>query len=156
VPFLELCLCFVATKQVGALHSATANLTCSSKYTGQKDTPTLATHPHSRNIKTDLAAAVFHSVYTSRTQRQRRLLAGLILTTKHTLRGLLFSWPLYLMALGGFYAPFPVDVLLWAIAVPGIGLSLAILIRGVHAAYSEHVTGKIQRRGDLARLFWRE
>jgi hypothetical protein len=106
-------------------------------------------------IKHELAQAVFRSVYHSREQRHRRQFAALLLAAKHTLRGLLFSWPLYLMALGGFYAPFPVDVLLWAIAVPGIGLSLVILARGVRAAHREHVTGKIQRRGDLARLLRR-
>jgi len=70
--------------------------------------------------KHELAQAVFRSVYNSHGQRQRRWLAALLLAAKHTLRGLLFSWPLYLMALGGFYAPFPVNVILWAIAVPGM------------------------------------
>jgi len=102
--------------------------------------------------KHELAQAVFRSVYNSHGQRQRRWLAALLLAAKHTLRGLLFSWPLYLMALGGFYAPFPVNVILWAIAVPGIGLSLAILARGVRAEYRERITGRIQKRGDLARL----
>jgi hypothetical protein len=100
----------------------------------------------------ELAQAVFRSVYNSHEQRHRRWLAALLLTAKHTLRGLLFSWPLYLMALGGFYAPLPVNVMLWAIAVPGIGLSLAILARGVRAEYRERVSGRIQKRGDLARL----
>lgn len=102
--------------------------------------------------KHELAQAVFRSIYTSREQRHRRWLAALLLAAKHTLRGLLFSWPLYLMALGGFYAPFPVNVMLWAIAVPGIGLSMAILARGVRAEYRERVSGRIQKRGDLARL----
>ena len=103
-------------------------------------------------IKHALARAVFASVYDSREQRHRRQLAAVLLTAKHTLRGLLFSWPLYLMALGGFYAPFPVNGMLWGIALPGIGLSLAILTRGLRAEYRERVTGKIQKRGDLARL----
>ncbi len=100
----------------------------------------------------ELAQAVFRSVYNSHEQRHRRWFAALLLTAKHTLRGLLFSWPLYLMALGGFYAPLPVNVMLWAIAVPGIGLSLAILACGVRAEYRERVSGRIQKRGDLARL----
>ena len=46
--------------------------------------------------KHPLRQAVFRSVYASREQRRRRLFAALLLTGKHTLRGLLFSWPLYL------------------------------------------------------------
>jgi hypothetical protein len=111
--------------------------------------PTTKRQTHSKHV---LAQAVFHSVYSSREQRQRRQLATVLLAAKHTLRGLLFSWPLYLMALGGFHAPVPVNLMLWAIAVPGIGLSLAILARGVRAEYRERVAGRIQKRGDLAAL----
>ncbi len=96
---------------------------------------------HSRH---ELAQAVFRRVYNSRAQRHRRQLAAVLLAAKHTLRGLLFSWPLYLMAPGGFHAPSPVNVLLWAIAVPGIGLSLVIVARGVRAEYRERIAGRIQ------------
>lgn len=112
----------------------------------------MATRPHSRNIKTDLAAAVFHSVYTSRTQRQRRLLAGLVLTTKHALRGLLFSWPLYFMVYAGFRSDAPVNWLLWALGIPGIGISLFILARGVREEYRNRVAKKLFNWPDLARL----
>lgn len=99
-----------------------------------------------------LEAAVFHSVYTSHEQRFRRLAAAGLLSAVHTVRGLLFSWPLYLLALGGFYTSRPVSLLLWAIAVPGIGLSFVILARGIREEYRERITGRIQKRGDLARL----
>lgn len=109
--------------------------------------PKTPAHP-----KHELAQAVFDSVYRSGAQRFRRLAAALLLFGVHTLRGMLFSWPLYLMALAGFYTSQPVSLLLWAIAVPGIALSFAILARGVRAEYRERITGRIQKRGDLARL----
>lgn len=102
--------------------------------------------------KHELARAVFSSVYRSRAQRARRLAAACLLSAVHTVRGLLFSWPLYLMALGGFFTSRPVSLLLWTIAVPGIGLSFFILARGVRAEYRERISGRIQKRGDLARL----
>lgn len=51
----------------------------------------------------ELATAVFQSVYQFRAQRTRRWLAALILALKHILRGLLFSWPLYLLVYAGFH-----------------------------------------------------
>jgi hypothetical protein len=103
-------------------------------------------------IKHELAQAVFNSVYRSHAQRLHRLAAAVLLFAVHTLRGLLFSWPLYLMAIAGFYTSRPVSLLLWAIAVPGIALSFAILARGVRAEYRERIAGRIQKRGDLVRL----
>lgn len=85
--------------------------------------------------KHELAQAVFNSVYSSREQRRRRQLAGLLLTTKHTLRGLLFSWPLYLMVYAGFRTDAPVSWFLWALGVPGIGISVSILARGIREEY---------------------
>ncbi len=105
-----------------------------------------------RRPQSELAQAVYRSVYHSRAQRGTRLAAMLLLASKHILRGLLFSWPLYLMALAGFYAPFPVSLILWVIAIPGIGLSLFILGRGVLAEIRERITGKILKQADLVKL----
>ena len=99
-----------------------------------------------------LARAVFASLYVSRTQRALRLASALILLAKHGLRGLAFSWPVYLLALGGFYASSGLRVLLWSLALPGIGLSLYILLCGVREEYASRVIGWLLKRADLLRL----
>lgn len=75
-----------------------------------------------------------------------------MLLAKHSLRGLLFSWPVYVLAVAGFYSSGWLSVLLWSLAVPGIGLSLAILLRGVREEYKARVGGQLLTRADLARL----
>jgi len=109
--------------------------------------PRTPAHP-----KHELAQAVFHSVYSSREQRRRRWLATLLLVTKHTLRGLLFSWPLYLLVVAGFYTDRPVNVLLWALGVPGIALSVAILARGIREEYRTRIADRLLKQGDLLRV----
>ena len=99
----------------------------------------------------ELARAVFRTLYASRTQRLRRLAAAALLTAKHTARGLLFSWPLYLMAIAGFHTPASIGLLLWALAIPGIGISLYILGRGVRDDYRERVVGRLLAPGTLTR-----
>jgi hypothetical protein len=108
--------------------------------------------PHARLPEHPLARAVFASVYQSRAQRGLRLAAAVLLTLKHGLRGLLFSWPVYALALAGFYSSGWLQVLLWSLAVPGIGLSFYILQRGVREEYRSRVTGQLLARADLARL----
>lgn len=56
-------------------------------------------------IKNDFERGVFLAVYNSRKQRHHRLAAGTALALKHALRGVLFSWPLYLLALAAFAVP---------------------------------------------------
>ena len=90
-----------------------------------------------------LEAAVFHSVYTSREQRHRRQLAAVLLTAKHTLRGLLFSWPLYLMVYVGFRTDVPINILLWVLGIPGIAISFFILARGIREEYRHRVAERL-------------
>jgi hypothetical protein len=99
-----------------------------------------------------LARAVFRSVYRSREQHRRRQLAALLLTAKHTLRGLLFSWPLYLMVYAGFRTEVPVNLFLWALGIPGIGISVFILVRGIREEYHHRVAERLLNSADLARL----
>ncbi len=103
-------------------------------------------------LDNELARAVFRSLYASRAQRLRRLAAGLLLATKHALRGMLFSWPLYLMAAAGFFAPAIIDAFLWALAVPGIGISLYILGKGIRDDYRSRIAGRVLAPGDLTRI----
>lgn len=107
---------------------------------------------YSGTIKNDLATAVFLSVYRSRAQHGLRFIAGLLLTVKHSLRGLLFSWPVYVLAVAGFHSSGWLSAILWALAVPGIGLSLYILSRGIREEYKNRVTGALLTRADLLRL----
>lgn len=104
----------------------------------------------------ELARAVFRTLYASRAQRLRRLAAAALLTAKHTARGLLFSWPLYLMAVAGFHVPASISALLWVLAVPGIGISLYILGRGVRNDYRARVIGRLITPGTLTQLLQAE
>lgn len=99
-----------------------------------------------------LARAVYSSVYNSRAQRGLRLSAGLLLFGKHMVRGWLFSWPVYVLAVAGFYAAGWVRLLLWSLAVPGIALSLYVLLRGVREEYRTRVSGQLLARTALLRL----
>lgn len=99
-----------------------------------------------------LAKAVFSSVYRSRGQRGWRLLAWVLLITKHTLRGLVFSWPLYLMTAIGFYTESPLNWLLWALGVPGMAISIYILTRGIREDFRARVAGRFLNRANLLSL----
>ena len=112
----------------------------------------MATRNRPAHLKNDLATAVFRSVYRSRAQRGLRFTAGVLLTLKHSLRGLLFSWPVYVLAVAGIYSSGWLRVLLWSLAVPGIGLSVYILARGIREEYKGRVTDVLLKRADLLRL----
>jgi len=107
----------------------------------------------SGSSKHPLKQAVFRSVYNSAEQRRRRVYAAMLLTGKHTLRGLLFSWPLYLMVYAGFRTDIPVNLFLWALGIPGIAISIFILARGVREEYRARVNHKILKCADLMRVF---
>lgn len=100
-------------------------------------------------LDNELARAVFRALYASRAQRLQRLAAALLLAGKHILRGMLFSWPLYLMAIAGFFTPATIGAFLWMLAVPGIGISLYILGKGVRDDYREQVAKRVFAPGDL-------
>ncbi len=57
---------------------------------------------HLSEIKNEFERGVFLVVYNSRKQRYSRIVASVVLVMKHVLRGLLFSWPLYLLALAAY------------------------------------------------------
>lgn len=88
-----------------------------------------------------LREAVFAAVYRSPEQRRRRVLAGVVLGLKHALRGVAFSWPLYLPAAAPLAIP---EAAAWwslPLLIPGIGLSLHILRKGVREDYANRVRG---------------
>ncbi len=107
---------------------------------------------HSGRSDHPLARAVFTSVYRSREQRSLRLLTRVLLIAKHTLRGLVFSWPLYLMTAIGFYTEPPLNWLLWALGVPGVAISFYILAKGIREDYRMRVADRLFNRANLLQL----
>lgn len=105
-----------------------------------------------QDIKGGLQRGVFMALYDSRTQRRRRTLALAILYLKHGLRGLLFTWPLYLMAWAGFYLPGLLTILILALVVPALAVSAIILRRAVREDYARLVRDVLMEDGYPGRL----
>jgi len=106
------------------------------------------------DIRNELERGVFLSVYNSRTQRIRRVIARIILAIKHGVRGTLFSWPLYLLPLAAWSIKaiyLPVILLL---LLPGVYISGVILVRGVREDYNNHVEGYLLQPGFPGRLLF--
>ena len=95
---------------------------------------------------------MFRSVYRSRQQRGRRGLAIALLGLKHTLRGMLFIWPVYVAGLGLLTLDVGAGFAYLAILVPSIGMALYILIKGTRADYARRVRGEILRDGYMRTL----
>ena len=96
---------------------------------------------------TELEVGIFMAAYDSAQQRRRRVLAMVLLGVKHTLRGLLFSWPAYVLGLAAFYSA-PVYVLVsMLLLVPAVLLSGVILVRGVRDDYRDRVKGVLLNTG---------
>ena len=101
-----------------------------------------------------IQAAVFQAVYRSRAQRLARLALVTLLVVKHGIRGLLFSWPLYLLVL----VPLMVDSIAgwWVIVflLPAILVSGYILNMGIREDYASKVKDVILKRQHFMQLFW--
>jgi len=106
------------------------------------------------DIRNEFERGVFLSVYNSRAQRMRRLVARVILGLKHGLRGTLFSWPLYLLPLAAWsFKPAYLPLIL-LLLIPGVYISWVILVRGVREDYANYVEGFILRPGFPGRLLF--
>lgn len=104
----------------------------------------------------EFTQAVFDAAYGSRPQRRLRALFGALLVVKHTLRGLLFSWPLYLLSLAGLVLP---GQYAWAFAlllIPAVWVSGTILTKGLREDYAAHVWGRLLELRDLRRVLFAE
>jgi hypothetical protein len=106
------------------------------------------------DIRNEFERGVFLAVYNSPRQRLYRLLARIILGCKHGLRGLLFSWPLYLLPLAAWLLQARYLPLLLVLLLPGIYISGTILLRGVREDYGRLVKGAILRPGYPGRLLF--
>ena len=106
------------------------------------------------DIRDEFERGVFRSVYNSRMQRLHRGIARIILGTKHGLRGILFSWPLYLLPVAAWLLQARYLPLILLLLLPGVYISAAILRRGVHEDYGRLVDGTILRPGYPGRLLF--
>ena len=91
----------------------------------------------------EFTQAVFEAAYHSPKQRRLRLLFGMALTIKHTLRGLLFSWPLYLLSLAGWALPGQYAWVFLLLLIPAVWVSSAILWKGLREDYASQVCGRL-------------
>jgi len=107
-----------------------------------------------QEIKNDFERGVFVAVYNSPEQRTRRAVAAIMLVFKHSLRGILFSWPLYMLALASFAIPGKVKLVFMLLLIPGVYVSWAILRRGVREDYASLVEGYILRPGFLGHIIF--
>lgn len=106
------------------------------------------------DIKNDFERGIFLAVYNSPKQRYHRTVAIAMLSMKHVLRGLLFSWPLYLLALAAYAIPGAAIWLVLILLLPAIYISWVILSRGIKEDYENLVDGYLLRSGYLGRMLF--
>ncbi|VAW52807.1 hypothetical protein MNBD_GAMMA06-1117 [hydrothermal vent metagenome] len=109
---------------------------------------------HLSEIKNDFECGIFLAVYNSPKQRYHRSVAAITLVVKHVLRGLLFSWPLYLLALAAYSISDASVWLLLFLLLPAMYVSWAILSRGIKEDYEHLVDGYLLRTGYLGRIIF--
>ena len=105
------------------------------------------------SVENELERAVCERLYLSGRQRRQRWGLMLLLGLKHTLRGVLFSWPLYLLALALLLAP---DGGVWLafLLAPAVSLSFLILRRGVAEDYRRFLHRVLLKPGAARHILW--
>ncbi len=105
-------------------------------------------------IKNDFERGIFLVLYNSPKQRYHRGIAASLLVLKHILRGLLFSWPLYLLALAAWSIPGASILLVLFLLLPAMYVSWKILSRGIKEDYDNLIDGYLLRSGYLGRMIF--
>lgn len=105
-------------------------------------------------IKNDFERGVFLVLYDSPKQKLNRFIAATVLTIKHALRGILFSWPLYILTFAAYTIPGSSKLLFMLLLIPALYLSWIILSRGVREDYDNLVAGYILKSGYLGRMLF--
>lgn len=105
-------------------------------------------------IKNDFERGVFLVVYKSPKQKLHRIFAITALVVKHALRGIIFSWPLYMLTIAAYATPGLSKLLFIVLLIPAIYVSWIILSRGVKEDYESLVDGYILRSGYLGRMLF--
>lgn len=103
---------------------------------------------------TELEQGIFMAAYGSPLQRRRRALAMGLLGIKHTLRGLLFSWPAYALGLAAFASGQVHALAYLLLLIPALAVSLVILARGVRDDYRDQVDGVLLDAGFARELLF--
>lgn len=99
------------------------------------------------DLYSEFERGVFMSAYASPQQKRRRALAVGVLILKHALRGLLFSWPAYVLGLAAYHSGAVHAVVYLLLLIPALGLSVVILVRGVRDDYRARVKGLLLQHG---------
>lgn len=100
----------------------------------------------------EFTRAVFDAAYHSPAQRRLRLLFGALLALKHTLRGLAFSWPLYLLSAAGRALPGNYAWALLLLLIPAALVSGSILSGGLREDYRAYIQGRLLKPADWRRI----
>lgn len=106
------------------------------------------------DIKNEFERGVFLVLYDTPKQKLHRIVAAVALVIKHALRGILFSWPLYLLTLAAYAVPGSSKLLFLLLLIPALYVSWVILSRGVKEDYEDLVVGYILKPGYLGRMFF--
>lgn len=103
---------------------------------------------------TEFETGIFEAAYAAPVQRTRRRLAFAGLAVKHTLRGLAFSWPAYVLALAAFASERLPSFAFLVLLAPALVVSGVILARGVRDDYRNRVRGVLLPERFLKALLW--
>ena len=98
--------------------------------------------------------AVFRAAYDSALQRRRRSAAFFLLMLKHSARGLLFSWPVYVLVLAVAFGDSFYALAYLLLLIPALALSIHILVRGVRDDYRVKVHGLLLKKGFVRLLLF--
>lgn len=105
-------------------------------------------------VEGDFERAVCESLYKSPSQRRLRVWVMVLLGLKHSLRGLLFSWPLYLLGVAALVLPGLGGTLLGLFLLPGMVVSYLILRRGIAEDYRRFVHRVLLKPGAMRHILW--
>ncbi len=96
---------------------------------------------------------VCEALYHTPEQRRQRRLITAALVFKHSLRGLLFSWPLYLIGLASFAMPGDYGWVLAIFFLPALWVSGIILVKGIGEEYRRYVKGVVLKPQAFRAIF---
>ncbi len=110
------------------------------------------------DIDNPFERGVCETLYRSPEQRRQRWLITAALVLKHSLRGLLFSWPLYLIGLASFAMPGDHGWVLAIFFLPALGVSGYILVKGIQEEYRRYVKRVVLKPRAFRAIFlpWRQ
>ena len=106
------------------------------------------------DLSSEFEQAVFLAAYHSSEQTRRRQAALVLLAIKHGLRGLMFSWPAYVLALAAGYSDGLHAFAYLLLLIPAIALSAYILFHGVRDDYRVRVDGFLLNKKFMRTLLW--